>query len=170
MQCPFCHLGDSRVISSREGAGYIRRRRVCPDCGQRFTTHEYLTQPHLLVVKNDGRREPFDREKLARGIQIACAKRPVSAEAIEGAVAAVEVSLLARGEAEIPSREIGELVLNELSKLDPVAYVRFASVYRQFPDLLTLQQAVGQAIGGLADRLVAADEPAADHRPMPAAS
>ncbi|GIW08646.1 MAG: transcriptional repressor NrdR [Dehalococcoidia bacterium] len=131
------------MISSREGAGYIRRRRVCPSCGQRFTTHEYLAQPTLFVVKKDGRREPFDREKVLRGMQLACTKRPVATAAIEQAVAMVEAALVARAEAEVPSALVGELVLAELARLDSVAYVRFASVYRQFPDLAALQAEIG---------------------------
>jgi transcriptional repressor NrdR len=147
VQCPFCQQGDSRVLSSREGAGFIRRRRVCPACGQRFTTHEYLTQPMLMVAKKDGRREPFDREKVQRGIRIACAKRPVATAAIERAVAAVEAALYGRGETEVPSSLVGELVLSELAQLDPVAYVRFASVYRQFPDLAALRAEIGALTG-----------------------
>ncbi|MCL6649677.1 MAG: transcriptional regulator NrdR [Chloroflexi bacterium] len=147
MQCPFCRQGDSRVLSSREGAGYIRRRRACPCCGQRFTTHESLVRPSLLVVKKDGRREPFDRQKLQRSIQVACAKRPVAAEAIEAAVSAVEAAAYGRGEAEVASRWLGELVLVELGRLDAVAYIRFASVYHEFPDLAALQQAIGQLSG-----------------------
>ena len=143
VQCPFCHRGDSRVLSSREGAGFIRRRRACPTCGQRFTTHEYLMQPMVMVAKKDGRREPFDREKVERGIRIACTKRPVETAALERAVAAVEAAVFARGETEVPSSVVGELVLAELARLDPVAYVRFASVYRQFPDLAALQAEIG---------------------------
>lgn len=127
----------------------IRRRRVCPSCGQRFTTRECLVQPTVLIVKKDGRREPFDRDKLLRGIQLACTKRPVAAEAIEQAVAAVEAALFARGEAELPSSLVGELVLEQLARLDAVAYVRFASVYRQFPDLAALQAEIGALTGEL---------------------
>jgi transcriptional repressor NrdR len=131
------------VISSREGAGYIRRRRVCSACSQRFTTHEQVTHATLQIVKKDGRREPFDRAKLERGMRLACTKRPVSADAIDAEVASIESALYARGEAEVASTAVGDLVLESLRRLDPVAYIRFASVYRQYPDLAALQQAIG---------------------------
>jgi transcriptional repressor NrdR len=135
MRCPYCQRGDSRVIDSREVGTTIRRRRECIRCGQRFTTYERLTPVSLLVVKRDGRREPFDREKLYRGIYTACAKRPISDETIEAVVARVESDLFALGKAEVESRAVGEMVMDRLRALDDVAYVRFASVYRRFKDV-----------------------------------
>jgi transcriptional repressor NrdR len=135
MFCPFCQEGDSRVIDTREVGSAIRRRRECSRCGQRFTTYERLAQVSLLVVKRDGRREPFDREKLYRGVYKACAKRPISEESIDGLVGKVENELFGLGQAEVDSRVIGQMVMEQLRGLDDVAYVRFASVYRRFKDI-----------------------------------
>jgi transcriptional repressor NrdR len=135
MFCPFCQEGDSRVIDTREVGSAIRRRRECSRCGQRFTTYERLAQVSLLVVKRDGRREPFDREKLFRGVYKACAKRPISEETIDGLVSKVENELFGLGQAEVDSRVIGQMVMEQLRGLDDVAYVRFASVYRRFKDI-----------------------------------
>jgi len=135
MRCPYCQEGDSRVIDSREVGNSIRRRRECIRCGQRFTTYERLQPVSLLVVKRDGRREPFDREKLYRGIYTACAKRPISDEQIEAVVAHVENGLFGLGKSEVESKTIGQMVMDQLRGLDDVAYVRFASVYRRFKDI-----------------------------------
>jgi transcriptional repressor NrdR len=135
MRCPYCQEGDSRVIDSREVGSSIRRRRECVQCGQRFTTYERLTPVSLLVVKRDGRREPFDREKLNRGIYAACAKRPIPDETIEALVGRLETDLFALGKAEVESKVIGKMVMDQLRGLDDVAYVRFASVYRRFKDV-----------------------------------
>ncbi|MBC7233865.1 MAG: transcriptional repressor NrdR [Chloroflexi bacterium] len=135
MRCPYCQEGDSRVIDTREVGNTIRRRRECPRCGQRFTTYERLSPVSLLVVKRDGRREPFDREKLYLGIYKACAKRPISEEQIEKLVGHIESELFALGKAEVESKVIGEMVMEQLRDLDDVAYVRFASVYRRFKDV-----------------------------------
>lgn len=139
MRCPYCGEGDTRVIDSRltgEG-GTVRRRRECGRCGRRFTTYERPEETPLLVVKKDGRREVFSRSKILAGVLKACEKRPVPADQIEALVDRVE--RLARQEVvesnEIPSRRIGELVMQGLRALDPVAYVRFASVYREFKDV-----------------------------------
>ena len=144
MRCPYCQEGDSRVIDSREVGNSIRRRRECIRCGQRFTTYERLTPVSLLVVKRDGRREPFDREKLHGGIRIACAKRPIPDDTIEAAVARVENALFALGRAEVESRAIGQMVMEELRALDDVAYVRFASVYRRFKDIDGLAEEIDE--------------------------
>ena len=144
MRCPYCHEGDSRVIDSREVGNSIRRRRECMRCGQRFTTYERLTPVSLLVVKRDGRREPFDREKLYRGIYTACAKRPISDETIESVVGRVESDLYALGKAEVESKVIGQMVMEQLRDLDDVAYVRFASVYRRFKDVDGLVEEINQ--------------------------
>ncbi|MBE3584347.1 MAG: transcriptional repressor NrdR [Limnochordaceae bacterium] len=134
MQCPFCHYPDSRVFDSREtdGGTTVRRRRECPRCGRRFTTYERVDLTPFVVVKRDGRREQYDREKILRGIRLACKKRPVSQDAIEELVSAVEQELQSRGEREVASRDIGALVVSKLRQLDEVAYVRFASVYQEF--------------------------------------
>lgn len=137
MNCPFCQHADSSVIDSRlskEGA-IIRRRRECDACKKRFTTYERVDELLPLIIKKDGRREPYDRKKMALGIQKACEKRPVSAETIEEVIDRIEREIQELGEKEIPSKEIGERIMKELHRLDQVAYVRFASVYRQFKDI-----------------------------------
>lgn len=144
MRCPYCQEGDSRVIDSREVGSSIRRRRECVRCGQRFTTYERLTPVSLLVVKRDGRREPFDREKLHHGILTACAKRPIPEETIESTVSRVETELFALAKAEVDSKVIGQMVMEQLRALDDVAYVRFASVYRRFQDVDGLVQEINQ--------------------------
>jgi transcriptional repressor NrdR len=135
VRCLFCG-SDTKVIDSRPVDDAIRRRRECPACEKRFTTFEKYERPAtLLVVKKDGRREDYSREKLLRGIKNACFKRPVPAEAIAQTVAEVEAELLGMGRAEVPSQLIGERVMAALRNLDEVAYVRFASVYREFRDV-----------------------------------
>ena len=135
MRCPYCQEGDSHVVDTRAVGDSIRRRRECARCGQRFTTYERLAPVSLLVVKRDGRREPFDREKLYSGIYKACAKRPISDEQVQEAVGRIENDLYARGKAEVESQVIGQMVVDQLRDLDDVAYVRFASVYRRFKDV-----------------------------------
>jgi transcriptional repressor NrdR len=137
MRCPFCKGADSKVLDSRESmeGAVIRRRRECLECRKRFTTYERVEELAPLVVKKDGRREPFDREKLLAGLQKAVEKRPVSMDQLEALVAEVEVRLQERGEKEVPSSAIGEEVMRKLRALDQVAYVRFASVYRSFRDI-----------------------------------
>lgn len=135
MKCPLCLKGDSRVIDTRQVGDGIRRRRECTRCHQRFTTYERVANINLLVVKRDGRREEFDRDKVMAGLVKACAKRPVPVEALENLTSEVEAALYRLGEAEVDSRLIGELVMERLRQLDDVAYVRFASVYRDFRDV-----------------------------------
>ena len=137
MRCPFCKGADSKVLDSRESmeGAVIRRRRECLECIKRFTTYERVEELAPLVVKKDGRREPFDREKLLAGLQKAVEKRPVSMDQLEALVAEVEMRLQERGEKEVPSSAIGEEVMRRLRTLDQVAYVRFASVYRSFRDI-----------------------------------
>jgi transcriptional repressor NrdR len=137
MRCPFCGHLEDRVVDSREAqeGQATRRRRECIGCGRRFTTYERIEEILPQVVKKDGRRERFDRKKIGEGLHIACRKRPVSAEQIEEIVTAVERKLQELGEKEIPSTVIGETVVERLKALDPVAYVRFASVYRDFRDV-----------------------------------
>lgn len=139
MKCPFCSSENTRVIDSRpaDDNNSIRRRRLCDDCGKRFTTYEKVETIPLIVIKKDDNREQYDRAKVEAGILRACHKRPVSANQINQLVDEVEVDIFNREEKEISSSEIGEIVMNRLQKLDPVAYVRFASVYREFKDVNT---------------------------------
>ncbi|MBI4212444.1 MAG: transcriptional repressor NrdR [Deltaproteobacteria bacterium] len=137
MKCPYCPHLESKVIDSRNSrdGGLIRRRRECEKCSRRFTTYERLEEPLPVVVKKDGRRETFDPHKIAMGIRKACEKRPVSMEIIESVVDRIERWVLDQGESEIYATAIGEKVMEELHKLDEIAYVRFASVYRSFKDI-----------------------------------
>lgn len=145
MQCPYCG-SRTRVVDSRSAGEGIRRRRECMACGQRFTTYERVAPVRLMVVKTDGRREEFDRDKLMDGVLIACAKRPVSTEAIDELVGGIEGRLYSRGEREVESQVIGEMVTERLRALDDVAYVRFASVYRRFADVESLAQEIEELI------------------------
>ncbi|HCU25722.1 MAG TPA: transcriptional regulator NrdR [Deltaproteobacteria bacterium] len=137
MKCPFCEHPESKVIDSRESkdGSLIRRRRECEVCQKRFTTYEHLEEMLPMVVKKDGRREPYDRNKVLNGIKKACEKRPISVEDMEKITSDVEASLLGTGEPEVASHRIGEHVMQALRGLDDVAYVRFASVYRSFKDI-----------------------------------
>lgn len=135
MRCPSCGTDDSRVVDSRTGEDSVRRRRECLACLARFTTHERVELAPLLVVKRDGRREPFSREKLLGGLRRACEKRPLPAGAVEELAGAVERALQGRAVAEVASTAIGESVMERLKALDEVAYVRFASVYLEFKDV-----------------------------------
>ena len=152
MRCPFCNHDDTKVIDSRlvaEG-GQVRRRRECLDCSERFTTYETAELLMPRIIKGNGNREPFDEAKLRSGFMRALEKRPVSVENIEAAISQIEHALQATGEREVKSLVVGELVMEHLKKLDQVAYVRFASVYRDFKDLAEFRNEI--------DRL--ADEPA----------
>ena len=144
MRCPFCRAENSRVIDSRElsGGDSIRRRRECSVCGRRFTTYERVEGPSLMVVKKDGRRQEFNPVKLRQKLRVALTKRPVGEETIDAILARIEANLMALGTAEVPSSAIGESVLRELKALDEVAYIRFASVYRQFQDIDDLRREV----------------------------
>lgn len=137
MKCPFCNHDNTRVIDSRpaEDNNSIRRRRVCDECGKRFTTYEKIETIPLIIIKKDNNRETYDRAKIEAGVLRACHKRPVSAQQINDLVDDVETELFNREEREIHSQTIGELVMNKLKDLDAVAYVRFASVYREFKDV-----------------------------------
>ena len=139
MKCPYCGQDDTRVIDSRpaDENTSIRRRRICDSCRKRFTTYETVESLPLIVIKKDSNREPYARSQIESGILRACHKRPVSAEQISNVVDAVETEIFNKGEREIPSRDIGEIVMNHMHDLDPVAYVRFASVYREFKDINT---------------------------------
>lgn len=136
MQCPFCRKGETKVVDSRTSDSFaVRRRRECLECNRRFTTYERIEESPLKVIKKDGTRVPFDRERIRRGIEKACYKRPVSDEQIEELISRVEAEIYESFEREIPSRNIGELVFSALRELDQVAFVRFASVYREFKDV-----------------------------------
>ena len=137
MFCPFCSANDTKVIDSRLVANgdQVRRRRECVKCGERFTTFETAELVLPRLIKQDGHRQPFDEDKLRAGMQRALEKRPVSVEKLEEAIARIKHKLRATGEREVPSLKVGELVMNEQHKLDEVAYIRFASVYRRFQDL-----------------------------------
>ena len=137
MKCPFCSCNEDRVIDSRSSNEdrSVRRRRECIKCKKRFTTYEYIEEAPLMVIKKDGRREAFDRNKIISGILKACEKRPVSMERVEAVVDRVEKELQKSFDKEVKADVIGELVMEHLHKLDEVAYVRFASVYRQFKDI-----------------------------------
>lgn len=136
MRCPFCANEENKVVDSRpsrEGQA-VRRRRECLSCKKRFTTYEYVERFPVMVVKKDGRREPFSRDKLLDGIELSCKKRPVSREKIETLVDSIESSVTSLSKVEVPSKEIGEMVIDKLKQIDDVSYVRFASVYKQFKD------------------------------------
>ena len=137
MKCPFCKVDDDRVVDSRASSdGFaIRRRRECTSCNRRYTTYERIEESPLRVVKKDDRREPFDRRKILSGLLKACEKRPVSLETLEKITETIEGKVLETFEREVPSTYIGQLVMTELKRVDQVAYVRFASVYREFKDI-----------------------------------
>ena len=137
MKCPYCGADNDRVIDSRASQEEftIRRRRECLDCKNRYTTYERLEDLQVKVVKKDGCRDPFDADKIRRGLEKACWKRPISSADIEGIVTSVEAEIYGRGEMEVESQEVGELVMGKLRNVDQVAFVRFASVYREFKDV-----------------------------------
>lgn len=148
MRCPYCGHNDSRVIDSREtgveskAGGSIRRRRECTACGNRYTTYERLERAGLTVVKRDGKREEYDRDKLLRSVRVACRKRPIPEGTIEEAVNDMEADLFRQGVPEVSSRAIGALVMERLRTLDDIAYIRFASVYLSFETLHDLRDAI----------------------------
>ena len=149
MRCPFCLHNDTQVKDSRptEDNAAIRRRRFCVDCGSRFTTFERVQLRDLMILKKNGQRAQFERDKLIRSVQLACRKRPVDETRIERVVNGIQRRLESSGESEIRSENVGELVMEALSNLDPVAYVRFASVYKNFREARDFEDFVGQ-IGG----------------------
>ena len=159
MKCPFCHETENRVIDSRlsKDSNMIRRRRECERCSRRFTTYERVEEMMPLVVKKDGRRESYDRLKIINGLKRACEKRPVSINTIETITDRIERSLQERGEKEIQSSVIGETLMRELHDTDPVAYVRFASVYRSFKDIsefmVELEELLKERKGGPAPKV-----------------
>jgi transcriptional repressor NrdR len=146
MNCPFCGYSDSKVIDSRDVNEGVRRRRQCLSCNKRFTTYERLQPASLFIIKKDQRREEFNREKLLGGVRKACEKRPLPTGTIEKLVDEIEVELYQMGKAEIPSTLIGDLVMEKLKALDYIAYIRFASVYREFADIRALKEAVDNLV------------------------
>lgn len=149
MKCPFCDYAGTKVLDSRPANENksIRRRRECEKCQRRFTTFEMVEETPLIVIKKDGSREEFSRDKMLRGLIRACEKRPVSVEKLESIVSEVEKELRSQAHAEVESREIGELVMEQLYPVDEVAYVRFASVYRQFKDINMFLKELTQLLG-----------------------
>jgi transcriptional repressor NrdR len=148
MRCPFCQHSDTDVLDTRKlnDGEMIRRRRKCRACGRRFTTYERVETVSLTVVKKDGEREPYEREKVMRGVRTACYRRPVSAQQMEQLVNDVEAAIMATEEHEVSSTAIGDEVMRRLRELDEVAYIRFASVYRSFADIGKLREAVDELL------------------------
>ncbi|MDP4012181.1 MAG: transcriptional regulator NrdR [Candidatus Nanoarchaeia archaeon] len=143
MRCPYCKSEETSVVDSRDTEeNAIRRRRQCEKCDKRFTSYEHIELSNLSIIKKDETRQEFDREKLKRGLLKACEKRPVSTEAIENAVNEIESTLRKKEETEVNSKIIGELVMKKLQKLDKVAYIRFASVYKEFTDVEAFQEEI----------------------------
>jgi transcriptional repressor NrdR len=151
MNCPNCGYHDSRVIDSRDGSSGVRRRRQCLQCGSRFTTYERLQAASLFVIKKDRRREAFLREKLLAGITKACEKRPLPSGTVERLVDDIEAALYRLGKAEVTSAAIGDMVMARLKNLDQIAYIRFASVYREFADITTLKEEIDTLAGKIAE-------------------
>jgi transcriptional repressor NrdR len=148
MRCPFCQFADTDVVDTRKlhDGDAIRRRRKCKQCGRRFTTYERLELVSISVIKKNGEREPYAREKLLQGVLTACYRRPVARQDIEQLVNEVEAGLIAHDDQEVSSAQIGDMVMQRLRSLDEVAYIRFASVYRSFADIGTLREAVDRLL------------------------
>lgn len=163
MRCPYCGSTEDKVLDSRESQSgdAVRRRRECKSCGRRFTTFEQIEVRELYVVKRSGRREPFMRDKVLQGMRIACKGRPVSTETLEEAAADIERMLLNRLEQEVPSQDIGDMVMERLRVIDQVAYVRFASVYRQFEDATQFREIVNRLRRSRADQRGSSSSPTA---------
>ena len=174
MKCPYCGYKEDKVVDSRSSSvgNSVRRRRECLKCERRFTTYEYIEQIPLLVVKKDSRRETFDRSKVLSGIIKACEKRPVSLQKMEDIVASVERIIMRKYDKEIPASAVGELVMEKLSGIDDVAYVRFASVYRQFKDvnqfMRELQGLLGPRLRREAGKDVNRETKSEKKKPLPA--
>jgi len=149
MKCPYCGYKEDKVVDSRATSeeSAIRRRRECLKCGKRFTTYEYIEEVSLMVIKKDGRREPFDRKKILAGVIRACEKRPISMEKMEEILTQVERAIQKKSDREVSASRIGELVMEKLKVLDDVAYVRFASVYRQFKDVGQFMEELKDILG-----------------------
>jgi len=149
MRCPYCQTDNTRVIdTTHESRGGVRRRRTCQACGQRFSTHERAVLATPMVIKQDGTREEFDREKLASGVRIACAKRPVSAADIDRMVGEIEARLQTMGKPEVASRVVGDMVIAGLKELDHIAYIRYAIVYLKLDDLRSIRDEINRLLEG----------------------
>lgn len=135
MKCPFCQSENSKVVDKRQTGDAIRRRRECLDCSKRYTTYERIEERPLVVIKKDGTRSLFDREKIRTGILKACEKRSITSEEVDAIVGKIESKIRSKYDTEVPAKKIGEMIMTELKKIDKVAYIRFASVYREFQDL-----------------------------------
>ncbi len=148
MKCPYCGFEENRVIDSRTSKDglSVRRRRECIECGRRFTTYEYIEKVPVFIIKRDGRREPYSREKIIEGIRIACKKRPISSSQIEEMVNKVERFIFSKDSGEIESNEIGNYIMEVLRKVDEISYIRFASVYRQFKDMAEFMDELNKLI------------------------
>lgn len=149
MRCPYCHEDNDRVVDTRaaEGGYMVRRKRVCSSCGRRFGTAEKIEKLSVRLVKSDQTREPLDREKIRRGIERACSKRPISSSQIEQTVQEIEADIHASYDSEVTSAQVGDIVLRHLAKLDEVAYIRFASVYREFDGAQDFIRAISTIVG-----------------------
>ncbi|TWT76696.1 Transcriptional repressor NrdR [Planctomycetes bacterium CA13] len=149
MRCPYCHVDNDRVLDTRAAeAGYmVRRKRICNSCHRRFSTLEKLEQLNVRVVKSDQTREPLDREKIRRGVERACSKRPIQSSKIEQVVQSIEAEIYESFDSEVTATQIGAIVLRHLASLDEVAYIRFASVYREFDDANDFIQAISKIVG-----------------------
>jgi transcriptional repressor NrdR len=150
MRCPYCGYFDSKVLDSRDNGETVQRRRRCERCSERFTTMERIVLNELMVVKRDGRREAYSREKLEAGLRHACQKRPIAVGQLEAIVQEIENELYQMGKAEIESSVIGEMVMERLRKLDAIAYIRFASVYRSYPNLQAMRQEMDRLLDDVA--------------------
>ena len=150
MRCPYCHVDNDRVLDTRaaEGGYAVRRKRICSSCQRRFGTTETIEKLSVRVVKSDQTREPFEREKIRRGIERACSKRPIKSQTIERVVQDIEADIHAAFDSEVTSAQVGDIVLRHLAKLDEVAYIRFASVYREFDGAQDFVQAISKIMGG----------------------
>lgn len=148
MRCPYCQVDNDRVLDTRnaDGGYLVRRKRICNSCGRRFTTAETLEKLSVRLVKSDKTREPLDPEKIRRGIERACSKRNISSSAIENTVQAIESDIYANFDSEVTSAQVGEVVMRHLAKLDQVAYIRFASVYREFHDANDFVRAISEVV------------------------
>ncbi len=151
MQCPHCGYVDSKVVDSRDNGETVQRRRRCERCHERFTTVERIVLNELMVVKRDGRREPFSREKLEAGLRHACQKRPIAVGQLEAIVRDIENELYKLGKAEIESSTIGEMAMERLRRIDAIAYIRFASVYRSYPNLSAMRQEMDRLLEDIAE-------------------
>jgi len=148
MRCPYCHVDNDRVLDTRaaEGGYMVRRKRICNSCQRRFSTAEKIEKLSVRVVKSDQTREPLDREKIRRGIERACSKRPIASTVIERAVQDIEADIYANYDSEVTSSQVGDIVMRHLAKLDEVAYIRFASVYREFDDAQDFIRAISAIV------------------------